>query len=1149
MKNYHFAAAGALITYMAMTFAMAKFMDLTGPNYYIFYSLLTIIGLIAVGIFVWWKSRNEKAEVPTSAEGAAGAAASMMGGNDEIEMCIKDAEAKLAASKLAGGSGLSNLPLVFLMGEQGSTKTSVLMNSAMEPELLAGHVFQENTIVPTRSTNLWFARGTVFTEVGSALLGNSDRWQKIIKRLRPGALKSALGSGTQAPRGVLLCFDAEIFTQPNAADRLAATARQFQARLGDISSTLGISLPVYVLFTRCDKLNFFQDYMRTLTNDEAAQVLGVTLPIRNQQGGVYAEEESSRLNGAFNSLVHSLADKRNIFLARESDPAKVPTAYEFPREFRKLRASLVQFLVDVCRPSQLSVSPFLRGFYFCGVRPIFVNETAPVQRQQQAKAYEASAGATGMFQLPQSSPAPMAEQVITGTKKVPQWMFLPHFFHYVLLQDKAAMGASGASVKTSATRRALLWGASALCMLLAIGWTISYFNNRGLVNTAVDAARGISSVEGGGTSVPSLDSLQKLDKLRESLVTLRKYEQEGAPLFYRFGLYTGSDLLPKVRQVYFAKFSQMMFAQTQGGLLEHLKNVKIPPAPTDDYGSTYRILRSYLITTSNHEYSDREFAGFMNARWATGREVPADRAELVQRQWEFYADELKIENPYSSNADKYGRDNAREHLDKFSGTERIYQFMLAEANKNNKLVNFNKQFPGSINAVVQTKDVPGAFTKPGWAWMDNAFKNINKYFGGEEWVLGKQKGTSVTREQLDELRARYRTDYIAAWRDYIKTARVVGYAGYKDAATKLNQQVSPQSPILSLFWLASQNTGVDNKDIQTAFQPVHATVPPTQTDRPSAPTNQNYLNGLISLQSAIDQVSNDTGPMDAAKAAPSVSAASQAKISVKQMASTFSIDQQAHIEGNVQKLLEDPITMAEGLFRNAGKGEGDGAAGGLCTQIRPILSKFPFNPKSQVDATMADVDALLKPGQGILWQVYEQKFKAFLMKSGSTYVGNPAAPFPINPAFVNFYNQAQKLSDLWYKGGAQVPAQNFTLTPTRSDEVTGAQIAINGTAVMLTPAGGPGKSFAWSGASASTAKIAAADFPAVNYSGNWAPFHLFAVADRFSGAGGIYNMEYDLIAGLRSGEKRQSTVRMTLDLQGAPPFFREGLNCVPKLYK
>src|SRR4029077_7322153 len=87
--------------------------------------------------------------------------------------------------------------------------------------------------------------------------------------------------------------------RPGPADALSAAARYLQERLGEISQILGISFPVYVLFTRADRLPFFCAFVGNLQLEEAGQVVGVTLPLRNP-GGVYAEAETQRLNNAFN---------------------------------------------------------------------------------------------------------------------------------------------------------------------------------------------------------------------------------------------------------------------------------------------------------------------------------------------------------------------------------------------------------------------------------------------------------------------------------------------------------------------------------------------------------------------------------------------------------------------------------------------------------------------------------------------------------------------------------------------------------------------------------------------------------------------------------------------------------------------------------
>ncbi len=134
---------------------------------------------------------------------------------------------------------------------------------------------------------------------------------------------------------------------------------------------MGIDLPVYVLFTRTDRIPFFTEYFSKLNEEEVTRILGATLPLVESRRGVYAEEETARLNGAFEGIFHSLANAPPRLSAARSQPGQLSGIYEFPREFRKIRAPLVRFLVEMGRPSQLNAGPFLRGFYFSGVRPIW----------------------------------------------------------------------------------------------------------------------------------------------------------------------------------------------------------------------------------------------------------------------------------------------------------------------------------------------------------------------------------------------------------------------------------------------------------------------------------------------------------------------------------------------------------------------------------------------------------------------------------------------------------------------------------------------------------------------------------------------------------------------------------------------------------
>src|SRR6266702_3976885 len=60
---------------------------------------------------------------------------------------------------------VASLPLFLVIGAEGAGKTSALVNSGMEPHLLAGEAAREGTILPTRACNLWLAEGSVFADI------------------------------------------------------------------------------------------------------------------------------------------------------------------------------------------------------------------------------------------------------------------------------------------------------------------------------------------------------------------------------------------------------------------------------------------------------------------------------------------------------------------------------------------------------------------------------------------------------------------------------------------------------------------------------------------------------------------------------------------------------------------------------------------------------------------------------------------------------------------------------------------------------------------------------------------------------------------------------------------------------------------------
>ena len=101
----------------------------------------------------------------------------------------------------------------------------------------------------------------------------------------------------------------------------------------------------------------------------------------------------------------------------------------------------------------------------------------------------------------------------------------------------------------------------------------------------------------------------------------------------------------------------------------------------------------------------------------------------------------------------------------------------SDASRRAKKVNFNEQFPGSAEVVLNNRDVAGAFTRLGWAAMKENLAGMDKFFGGERWVLGDYSAAKPDTARLqEELRARYTSDYIARWREFLRTTAVARWA-------------------------------------------------------------------------------------------------------------------------------------------------------------------------------------------------------------------------------------------------------------------------------------------------------------------------------------------------------------------------------------
>jgi type VI secretion system protein ImpL len=1087
-----------------LAWGLSALLHLQGAMLIAFVVIIVVLGLAAAitVIILHLRAKKNQAQEGLLPEGGAAG---------DLDVLLEDANRKLRTSQ-QGAKSLDAMPLIYILGDQGAAKTTMVQRSGLDPELVAGVVPRAGESVPTPVLNLWFTGQAALLEAGEAVRQSGPLLSRLVVRTRPKAYRSAFGTGAAA-RAAVVCVSAEQVLQADGGAALMASARTTGAQLREISRLLGATVPVYVIVTKLDRVPHFEEYVRNLSNDEVGQIFGSPIPRSEVSAGVYADQAARTIASVLDGLAYTLGEFRVEMLERETEPRNSPGVYEFPREFGKLRKNLNQYLVELCKPSQLSANPYLRGFYFTGIRAQIVERMASAPAAVEERAPQ-DAGATQYLNisLGKASSSRQPQQPAMVASRVPQWTFLPRLFPQVILGDKAALTSTNQTAPARLFRRILYGTLAFLFAVYAVLLLISFIHNSAIESQISAAAKALPVTGSTSVSLPSLTDLQALDRLRQTIVQLDGYQQDGAPWSYRFGLYQGDKLAVRARSIYFDRFRPMLLNPTQANFVAYMRALPDAPATNGDfslYAAAYSPLKAYLITTGNPEKSISKFLTPVFLQyWIGSRQVDGDQQQLAQKQADFYANELLRHPPYAINPDTLVVKHTRGYLSNFLAETRIYQAMLTDADKTGPGVDFNKQYPGSATCVVDPHIVRGAFTKSGFAAMQDALAHPERYANGEVWVLGDQSGAAQnTASVSSNLKPIYTADYMKEWHLFLTDARV-SCAGLHEISSRLSMLTGPSSPLLLLFYTVSHNTAVADDQIKSTFQPTQVLVDPNAAGLYIGPSNKPYIDSLVMLGGAVDQVaSNPAAGNDPAAFQPVSTAVTNAKGAVSQAAQLFKVDSQFNTAKTVQQLMQDPIDCVIRIIPSPGAAK-NGAGAKICTSVNALLREYPFAPTSTTQATIADVNSVLAPETGAVWSIYAAALKDTIVPVGQQYGPSPTAPLPPNPKFLAYFNRLAHVSSGLYPPGAKSPAFEFTLRFVPGSGVANATFVLDDK--QRIPNGSISQQFHWDGATAQKSSVVVDSKEVATFPGQWSLFQLVRSATKVTRIGNGYRLDYPI---------------------------------------
>lgn len=701
-----------------------------------------------------------------------------------VELSSRFEEALGVLKKTRGKKGrlnLYDLPWYVIIGPPGSGKTTALNNSGLDFPL-ADRFGREalRGVGGTRNCDWWFTNEAILLDTAGRYT-TQDSHAEVDKAAWDGFLGLLKKYRKRRPiNGVIVAISISDLMLLDAEQR-REHAFAIKRRVQELNEFFGIQFPVYVLITKMDLVTGFMEFFDDMDAEERCQVWGTTFQLPENEGedaGSAIEDFGKR----FDELIQRLNGRLLWRVNSERDARRRGLTYGFPSQLASLKELLDTFLGEAFAASRYEKPPLVRGVYFTSG----TQEGAPIDRLM--------AGLAQTFGL---EPQATRDQTAGGRS-----YFITNLLKRVVFAESELAGTN----RKLERQRAWLQGgayvaAAGVAFLMITLWTISYFNNRGIVDRVSNRVEDVAAAD---AQVPSLSGdwreILPVLNVARTIPTGYSDQVEGAPLFATFGLYQGRKLGSQTVALYERMLQSYMLPRVMQRLEEAMGN-------SANSNAQFAALKAYLMFENPDRYDPEYVTAWMELDWENN--LPADvtageRAELGDHLAAMLEIPLEKLRP---RVDSTRVSMARADIGRTPLAQRVYGLMQisAEARKADPF----KLGPEASSVFVRRSGrtfadgIPGMFTRPWWEneYTKTAGRLVSR-ISSDSWVLGGAGGAvgAVDAAKLEaELRELYLDDYGDRYEDLVADVDMAPFPSVQQAASMLGLLSDPVGSPLKML--------------------------------------------------------------------------------------------------------------------------------------------------------------------------------------------------------------------------------------------------------------------------------------------------------------------------------------------------------------
>lgn len=1032
-----------------------------------------------------------KQEDPTDARASADAKQMQERFNEATETLQKSTK---------GRKSLYDLPWYVIIGPPGAGKTTIINNSGLNFPL--SEKFGKAAlrgVGGTRNCDWWFTDQAIlldtagrYTTQDSDQSSDSAGWLGFLGLLRKYRKRRPIN-------GVFVAISVVDLATQSESDRMRHV-EAVRARLQELNRELKISLPVYLLLTKCDLLAGFNEFFDDLHQDGRAQVWGATFALEASRSG----EAAKHFQEEFALLLDRLNTRVLARMESERDVQRRALIFGFPREVAGTRRALGEFVTQAFGESARERGVWLRGVYFTSG----TQEGTPVDRMLGSLARTFGLGMRAISSQ-------------SGRGKA---FFIQRLLLDVVFQESGLAGVNRSTeVRRILTQAALFVGIAVLTILGILALALSYQRNRAYLTQVQAAVEPLQNLPPASPQALAAE-LPRLDAYHDVMVVANQHQGE-VPLSMRSGLYQGGSLGGAAQDAYLRELNTALMPAVASMLRTRITKLATEPDKLYEYLKIYLMLGSpeRLVPAEMQFVTDQEWRQRYKADPSIIERLQIHVASLLQ-------DKSRVE-PQNLDTDIVER--ARVSLRQASLPVLIYsRLKLNYANDTEHALHLDQELGLAGDRVLVrrngaplTEPVPSLYTRPVFMKIARTGKlEVARDFLADGWVLGEgvSSGADIPRLSADMMRI-YEDDYIKVWDNVLADVVVRPSNGTRDLSEVMAALAGPTSPLKSLLTVVDANTNMEkappdpaDKVAAGATAAIAAKLAPLQqmlgnstpaVEKPGVRITKHFetVNKLIdgppgsapidralgAVSQVQQQVSKIGGGLGDTSALDSVSSPGQ--VSAMEQLSQIARGLPAPVSGIVSAVGTKGETVAktEAGAELSRRYQTEVAA--ECQQL--ISGRYPFTARAANDVALQDFARMFGPA-GVFDTFFRQRLAPLVdtstnpwrWKEGATGIAGSAALLPQ-------FQAADRIRQMYFPPGAQLPTLHFSLTPTGLDGAV-PRLAIEIDGQLLEYRHGPQRTqaLAWPGPSPGQASVLFEEGggagPNRSYLGPWALFHL-----------------------------------------------------------